>query len=217
MKLAILGTGTVGRTLAAGFAAHGHDVVVGTRDPASTRSRPDWSVWPHGAEPPPLASYAQATRGAEVVVTAVAGNVAAEVLAGAGDLSGTVVLDPSNPLDFSRGFPPSLSVCNHDSVAEVLQRAYPETRVVKALNTVNAALMLDPGRLAGGDHTMFLAGDDADARAVVRRLLEEAGWTDLIEFDSLSAARGMEMWLPLWVRLMQQLGHADFNLKVVRP
>lgn len=210
MQLAILGTGAVGRRLAAGFAASGHDVVLGTRDPEATRARDDWSG------DLPLATYADATRGADVVVTAVAGNVAAEVLAAAGDLTGKVVLDPSNPLDFSQGFPPSLGVCNTDSVAEQLQRAHPEARVVKALNTVNNALMLDPGQLAGGDHTMFLAGDDADARAVVRRLLEEAGWTDLIEFDTLSAARGMEMWLPMWVRLMQQLGHGDFNIKVVR-
>lgn len=210
MQLAILGTGAVGRRLAAGFAASGHDVVLGTRDPEATRARDDWSG------DLPLATYADATQGADVVVTAVAGNVAAEVLAAAGDLTGKVVLDPSNPLDFSQGFPPSLGVCNTDSVAEQLQRAHPEARVVKALNTVNNALMLDPGQLAGGDHTMFLAGDDADARAVVRRLLEEAGWTDLIEFDTLSAARGMEMWLPMWVRLMQQLGHGDFNIKVVR-
>lgn len=210
MQLAILGTGAVGRRLAAGFAASGHDVVLGTRDPGATRARDDWSG------DLPLATYADATRGADVVVTAVAGNVAAEVLAAAGDLTGKVVLDPSNPLDFSQGFPPSLGVCNTDSVAEQLQRAHPEARVVKALNTVNNALMLDPGQLAGGNHTMFLAGDDADARAVVRRLLEEAGWTDLIEFDTLSAARGMEMWLPMWVRLMQQLGHGDFNIKVVR-
>lgn len=210
MQLAILGTGAVGRRLATGFAAAGHDVVLGTRDPDATRARDDWTG------DLPLATYADATRGADVVVTAVAGNVAADVLAAAGDLTGKVVLDPSNPLDFSQGFPPSLGVCNTDSVAEQLQRAHPEARVVKSLNTVNNALMLDPGQLAGGDHTMFLAGDDADARAVVRGLLEEAGWTDVIEFDTLSAARGMEMWLPMWVRLMQQLGHADFNIKVIR-
>lgn len=211
MKLAILGTGSVGRTLGTAFAAAGHDVVLGTRDPAVTRNREGWS------SELTLASYADAAAGADVVVTAVAGVVAEEVLASAGDLTGKVVLDVCNPLDGSQGFPPTLSVSNTDSMAERLQRAFPEARVVKALNTVNAAVMVAPRSLADGDHTMFLAGGDEDARAVVRRLLEELGWTDVVEFDTLEAARGMEMWLPLWIRLMMRLGHADFNIKVVRP
>jgi len=100
-------------------------------------------------------------------------------------------------------------------MAEQIQRAYPAARVVKALNTVNAAVMVEPSRLPS-ETTMFLAGDDADARAVVRGLLGELGWSDLVEFESLEAARGLEMWLPLWVRLMGNLGTADFNLKLVR-
>jgi len=126
-----------------------------------------------------------------------------------------VLLDVANPLDFSAGFPPTLSVKDTDSLAEQIQRAHPEARVVKSLNTVNGAVMVDPARLAEPT-TVFVAGDDAEARAVVRDLLVELGWSDVVEFPALDAARGLEMWLPLWVRLMGTLGTADFNLKLVR-
>jgi predicted dinucleotide-binding enzyme len=211
MRLAVFGTGSAGQTLAAGFARAGHDVVLGTRDPDATRAREGWT------STLPLAAYADAAAGARVVVLAVAGLGAEAALAAAGDLTGTVVLDVSNPLDFSAGFPPTLSVKDTDSLAERLQRAHPEAHVVKSLNTVNAALMVDPASLADADHTMFLAGDDASARATVRGLLTDLGWVDVIEFEALEVARGMEMWLPLWIRLMQRLGHAHFNLKLVRP
>lgn len=210
MKLAVLGTGAVGQTLAAGFARIGHDVAIGTRDPAATAAREEWS------SDLPLATYADAAGGADVIVLAVGGSVALETLAAAGDLAGKVVIDVTNPLDFSQGFPPTLSVKDTDSLAEMLQRAHPDARVVKTLNTVNAGLMVDPGALAGGDHTMFLAGNDPSARALVRGLLGDLGWSDVVELEGLEAARGLEMWLPLWVRLMQNLGTAQFNLKLVR-
>lgn len=210
MKLAVFGTGTVGQTLGAAFVGLGHEVVLGTRDPEVTAAREGWS------SDLPLEAYAGAAAGAEVVVVAVSGGVALAALAAGGDLAGKVILDVSNPLDFSGGFPPTLSVSNTDSVAEQLQRAHPEAHVVKSLNTVNAGLMVAPASLADGDHTIFVAGDDAEARAVVRELLEGLGWSDVVEFEALDAARGLEMWLPLWVRLMQKLGHAHFNLKLVR-
>ncbi len=131
---------------------------------------------------------------------------------GAERLAGKVVLDLANPLDFSAGFPPTLAVKDTDSLAEQIQRAFPEARVVKALNTVNASVMVDPSRVGDGGTTMFAASDDAEARAVVVGLLQQIGWRDVIEFDQLSAARGMEMWLPMWVRLMGTLGTADFNI-----
>jgi predicted dinucleotide-binding enzyme len=208
MKLAVLGTGTVGTTLGAAFAAAGHEVTLGTRDPAATAERGDFTL--------PLATFAHAVAGSDVVVLAVSGQVAESVLMEAGDLGDRVVVDVTNPLDFSLGFPPTLTVKDTDSMAEVLQRAHPEARVVKTLNTVNAGLMVNPGALNDGDHTMFLAGDDAAARDVVRGLLYALGWSDIVEFEALEAARGLEMWLPLWVRLMQNLGTAQFNLKLVR-
>ncbi len=210
MRLAILGTGSVGQTLGTAFAAAGHDVVLGTRDPEATRARDGWS------SELALATYADAAVSAEVLVTAVSGTAALEVLAAAGDIAGKVVLDVSNPLDFSQGFPPTLSVANTDSLAEQLQRAFPAARVVKALNTLTASLMVDPRSLAGGEHSIFVAGDDESARAVVSGLLRELGWSDVVEFGALEAARGLEMWLPLWLRLMGALGTANFNIKVVR-
>jgi predicted dinucleotide-binding enzyme len=210
MRLAVFGTGTVGQTLGTAFAELGHDVVLGTRDPEETKGRKGWS------SELPLAAYADAAAGADVVVTAVSGAGALDALAAAGDLSGKVILDVSNPLDSSGGFPPTLSVCNTDSLAEQLQKAHPGARVVKSLNTVTAGLMVAPASLADGDHTIFLAGDDAEARTVVNGLLTGLGWTDIVEFEALDAARGLEMYLPLWLRLMGALGHAGFNIKVVR-
>lgn len=207
MKIAVIGTGSAGQALAGGFRRIGHDVVTGTRDPDATAARDDWG----GGE---LAAYAAASTGADLVVNATGGGVSLEALAQV-DLDGKVLLDVANPLDFSAGFPPTLSVKDTDSLAEQIQRAHPEARVVKSLNTVNGAVMVDPARLAEPT-TIFVAGDDAGARALVRGLLQELGWSDIVEFDALEAARGLEMWLPLWVRLMGTLGTADFNLRLVR-
>jgi predicted dinucleotide-binding enzyme len=154
-----------------------------------------------------------------VLVNATPGQASAEALAGAGgaDLDGTVVLDVANPLDFSAGFPPSLTVANTDSLAESLQRAFPRLRVVKALNTVTSAVMVGPGRL-GEASSLFMAGDDADAKATVVDVLASLGWDrdQIFDLGGLAAARGTEGYLLLWVRLMQALGTADFNVRVVR-
>ena len=123
----------------------------------------------------------------------------------------------ANPLDFSQGFPPTLSVKDTDSLAEQIQRAFPDAKVVKSLNTVTASVMVDPGSVGDGDTTVFAAGDDAEARRRSSGCSAELGWRDVVELDGLQNARGLEMWLPLWVRLMGTLGTAEFNLKLVRP
>ena len=123
--------------------------------------------------------------------------------------------DLSNPLDHSQGFPPLLSVCNDDSLAERIQRAHPGAKVVKTLNTVTAAVMVRPTDVGGGDHTMFVAGEDDDAKATVRSLLEAFGWRDVIDLGGLRGARAMEMYLPLWLQLMGARGTPMFNVKVV--
>jgi hypothetical protein len=135
---------------------------------------------------------------------------------GTDHLAGTVLLDVSNPLDGSAGFPPTLSVKDTDSLAEQIQRAFPDAQVVKSLNSVNASVMVDPASLGDGDTTIFVAGDEAGARATVRGLLEELGWRDVVELDGLSNARGLEMYVALWVRLMGALGTPRFNIKLVR-
>jgi predicted dinucleotide-binding enzyme len=215
MKIAVLGTGSVGRTIAPALAALGHEVAIGTRDPDATRGREDWA----GAVTDlPLKPYAEVAASADLVVNATNGDgsLAAKGAVGSDQLAGKVLLDLANPLDFSSGFPPTLSVKDTDSLAEQIQRAFPDLRVVKALNTVTAAVMVDPSRVGDGGTTAFAASDDAEARALVVGLLEELGWRDVVQFEELSAARGLEMYLPLWVRLMGRLGTADFNLKLVR-
>jgi predicted dinucleotide-binding enzyme len=209
MRIAVIGSGVVGRTLGNAFRRLGHDVVVGTRDPEATAARDEWA-----GHDLPLSTLAEAGVGADLVVNATTGSASLEALAKV-DLDGKVLIDVSNPLDFSEGFPPTLTVKDTDSLAEQIQRAHPEARVVKTLNTVNAAIMVHPGSLPETS-TMFLAGDDPLARETVRELLGDLGWVDIIEFPTLDGARGLEMWLPLWVRLMGALGTAEFNLRLVR-
>jgi 8-hydroxy-5-deazaflavin:NADPH oxidoreductase len=213
MRIAVIGTGVAGRTLAQGFQGAGHDVVVGTRDPGETSRREEWVGL--GVPLQPLATVAAQ---ADVVVNATNGGASLSALGeiGSGHLAGKVIVDVANPLDFSQGFPPTLSVKDTDSLAEQIQRAFPDARVVKALNTMTASVMVDPGSVGDGDTTVFAASDDADARQVVVGLLRELGWVDIVELDGLQNARGLEMWLPLWVRLMGTLGTAEFNLKIVR-
>ncbi len=226
MKIAVLGTGTVGRTLAGRAASLGHDVAIGTRDPQATLARTDtdamgnapYSAWQADHADVALLPFADAAAHGELVVNASSGGASLEVLrlAGAENLAGKVLVDVANPLDFSNGFPPSLSVKDTDSLAEQIQRAFPDAKVVKTLNTLNAALMVDPAELAGGDHTIFVSGDDAGAKATVTELLGSFGWKDIIDLGDLSTARGAEMLLPIWLRLMNTLGTPAFNFKIVR-
>ncbi len=225
MKIAVLGTGNVGQTVAGRLAELGHEVTVGTRDPEVTlaRSAPDqmgrppFRAWAEQWPNIPLATYADAASTAELVVNATSGAATLAVLeqAGAENLAGKVLIDIANPLDFSRGMPPTLIVKDTDSLGEQVQRAFPTARVVKTLNTLTASLMVHPETL-GEPTTVFVSGDDADAKALVTRLLQSFGHTDVIDLGGIDTARGTEMWLPLWLRLMGSLGTPAFNLKVVR-
>lgn len=224
MDIAVLGTGSVGRTVAAALDRLGHDVRMGTRDPAVTlaRAEPDgtgdpFAAWHAEHSGVRLATFADAAAAAEVVVHASSGAAALEVLgqAGAAHLAGKPLLDLSNPLDFSGGFPPSLLVKDTDSLGEQIQRAFPEARVVKTLNTLAAALMVDPASLPGPT-TVFVSGGDVEAKRVATGLLAELGHTDVLDLGGIETARGVEMYLPLWLRVMGALGTADFNLHLVR-
>jgi predicted dinucleotide-binding enzyme len=226
MKIAVLGTGIVGQALAGRLAGLGHEVVVGTRDVAATlaRTEPDgmgnapYAVWAQSHPDVSLATFAGAAAGAELVVNATNGSASIAVLtaAGAENLAGKVVLDIANPLDYSAGFPPTLFVKDTDSLGEQIQRAFPTARIVKALNTMNAHLMVDPKRLAGGDHSAFVSGNDVDAKQTVTALLESFGHTDVIDLGDITTARGTEMVLPVWIRLMGAFNSPYFNFKIVR-
>lgn len=227
MKIAILGTGMVGQTLAAKLDSIGHDVVIGTRDVAGTLARetgdvygnPPYRTWAAAHPGVRLETLAGAAAHGEVVINALAGAgaLAGLALAGEANLAGKILLDLSNPLDFSRGMPPSLFVVNTDSLAEQIQQRFPATRVVKTLNTVNAYLMVDPQQLAGGDHTMFVSGNDVDARhRVAGWLTEWFGWRDVIELGDITTARGTEMVLALWARVWGALNTPMFAFRVVR-
>jgi predicted dinucleotide-binding enzyme len=226
MKVGILGTGSVGRALAEGFARIGDEPMIGTRDVDAlmARTEPDrpgampFRTW-HDEHPDiAVRAFADSGRHGEMLVNSTAGNssVAALRAAGAAEMDGTVVIDASNPLDFSGGFPPSLFVSNTDSLAETIQREFPGIRVVKAWNTVTAALMTNPKLVADGDHSLPICGHDGVAKASVKELLERFGWTDVIDLGDLTAARAMESYLPIWLRLMQTLETPLFNTKVVR-
>jgi predicted dinucleotide-binding enzyme len=211
----MLGTGVVGQTLGRRLVGLGHQVMMGSRQAGNEKAKA-W-VGEAGADAS-AGTFADAAAFGELVVNATAGGVSLAVLeaAGADALAGKVVVDVSNPLDFSHGMPPTLTVCNTDSVGEQIQARFAEARVVKTLNTVNADVMVHPEIVAGG-HTMFLCGNDADAKAEVRALLESFGWPagDLLDLGDIGAARGMEMYLPLWLRLWGATGTGHLNVKVV--
>jgi len=226
MKIAVLGTGSVGRAQAAGLAALGHGVVVGTRDPGATLARtepdafgnPPFKVWLEAHPRIGLGSLAEAAAQGEVIVNAINGGGTLQALESAGEenLAGKVLIDIANPLDFSTGMPPSLLVANDDSLGEQVQRRFPDVKVVKALNTMNALLQVAPGQLADGDHTAFVSGDDADAKQTVTDLLASLGWKDVIDLGDITTARGTEMYLALWTRLYMVLPSPMFSIKVVR-
>ena len=216
MKITVLGTGAVGRAVAGRLDDLGHAVTMATRDPAATARRGDHADWAAAHHGVGLAAFGESASGVDLVVNALGGDIALGVLAEIGaDLAGRVLVDLSNPLDHSHGFPPRLFVKDDDSLAEQVQRAHPDARVVKTLNTMNNRVMVDPASL-GEDTTVFVSGDDQEAKGTVTALLRELGHTDVIDLGGLETARGPEMFLALWVRTAVALGGSDFNIKVVR-
>jgi len=227
MKIGILGTGMVGQTLSGKLVELGHDIMLGTRDVAGTLARsepnqygfPAFSVWQKQNPKVKLGTFADAAKHGEAVINATNGTASLDALhlAGEANLNDKILTDVSNPLDFSKGLPPTLSVCNTDSVGEQIQHAFPGVKVVKTLNTVTVFLMVNPGLVAGGDHTLFVCGNDAAAKTQVSAWLKDRfGWQDMIDLGDITNARGTEMYLPLWLRLWGALGSGMFNVKVVK-
>ena len=214
MKIAVLGTGMVGQALVTRLHDLGHDVALGTRDVDAAKARIADSIDPEIK----LATLPDAAGGAELVILAVQGEAALSTLeaAGAANLDGKILVDITNPLDFTHGFPATLFVKDTDSLAEQIQAAYPAARVVKTLNTLTAELMVNPQLVNDGQHTVFVSGNDVEAKGTVTSVLESFGHTDIIDLGDITTARGTEMLMPIWMRLMGTLGTTMFQFKVVR-
>jgi 8-hydroxy-5-deazaflavin:NADPH oxidoreductase len=215
MKIAVLGTGVVGATIGSKLVSLGHEVKMGSRSAANEKAAA-WASQAGGKAS--HGTFADAAAFGEMVWSCTSGSGALEALsaAGAANLRGKIVVDISNPLDFSKGFPPTLTIANTDSLGESIQRAFPDAKVVKTLNTVNCGVMVDPARVPG-DHDLFVSGNDAEAKRQVAEILRSwFGWKSVIDLGDISTARATEAYLLLWVRLYGALKTADFNLKIVR-
>ncbi|MCL4823820.1 MAG: NAD(P)-binding domain-containing protein [Anaerolineales bacterium] len=195
MNIGMLGTGMVGQAIGSRLVELGHNVMMGSRSAANENAR----AWVRSRGQ--LASH---------------GSLSALEFPRRSDLNGKILVDLANPLDFSRGMPPTLTVCNVDSLGEQIQRAHPLLRVVKALNTVNVELMAHP-ELLHGPHDAFICGNDLEAKAEATRILNEwFGWKSVIDLGDISNSRGLEMALPLWISLQKKLGTNIFNFKIVK-
>ncbi|MFM2267939.1 MAG: hypothetical protein RL757_1380 [Bacteroidota bacterium] len=223
MKIAVFGTGSVGQALANRLAGLSHSVAMGTRNVENALARDTKDVYGTptvtefvNANPTiSLKTYADAAKDAAVIVLATKGDGAQAALASAGNIEGKIVLDITNPLDFSKGFPPTLFLSNDTSLGEVLQAAFPKTHIVKSLNTMYNGLMVNP-RSLGEDSTVFVSGNDADAKAVIVQILKEFGWkdTEILDLGDITTARGTESLLPIWLRIFGATQNGFFNFKV---
>ena len=225
MQIGVLGTGIVGQTLGLKLVQLEHKVMIGTRDPAkldepkgrgpSARSLRDWLL--EAGTSASIGTFHDASIYGEVIINALSGAASLEVLQAVGEehLNGKTLIDASNPIDFSRGFPPTLFVKDTDSLGEILQRAFPKMRLVKTLNTMTASLMVDPNQVGNGDHTVFLSGNDDEAKGLVTELLYELGWRDILDLGDISTARGTEMMLSIGHAVMRALSPSEIAFKVV--
>ena len=215
MRIGILGTGVVGKTLGTRLAKLGNDVKMGSRKAGGEKAKA-WAKDAGGKSSE--GTFAEAAAHGEMVFNCTAGAASLEALhaAGAKNLEGKTLVDVSNPLDFSKGMPPSFIICNTDSLGEQIQRAFPTAHVVKSLNTVTAAVMADPS-IIPGVHDMFVSGNDAKAKAQVINLLKTGfGWKEVIDLGDIGGARAQEMLLALWVRLYMKLQTPNVNVRVAR-
>jgi predicted dinucleotide-binding enzyme len=214
MKIGILGSGRVGQTLGSKLLEQGHEVRLGARNPGKLA---EWLE--NSGNRASAGSLAEAAAFGELLFNCTTGRGSLEALAaaGAGNLGSKVLVDVANPLDFSKGMLPTLSVCNDDSLGEQIQRAYPKLRVVKALNTINAMLMINPRQLADGNHDLPICGNDEQAKQQVTRLLQDDfGWKTVIDLGDITGSRATEMYLIFWFRLRDRFETPIINTKIVK-
>lgn len=216
MKIGILGTGMVGTTIGSKLVKLNHEVKIGSR----AADNPKASEWAKQAGAnASQGTFTDAAAFGEIIFNCTKGDASLAALqqAGTQNLAGKILIDVANPLDFSKGMPPILipEFTNISSLGEEIQKAFPETKVVKTLNTVNCNLMVD-ANLVAGEHDLFICGNDNAAKEQVKRLLrEEFNWASIIDLGDITNSRATEMILPLWVRLYGYLQTPNFNIKVV--
>ncbi len=216
-KISVLGTGMVGKAIASKLIQLGYQVMMGSR----TNNNEKALAWV--AENGNLAStgtFADAAAFGELVFNCTKGEITLEVFkqAGTENFKGKTILDISNALDFSKGMPPTLNpeYCNTNSLGEAIQQLLPEAHVVKSLNIVTADVMVNANK-SGGDVTMFVSGNNAEAKTQAVTILNQFGWTDIIDLGDISSARGTEMMLPVWLRVYGAFKSPYFGFKIVRP
>jgi 8-hydroxy-5-deazaflavin:NADPH oxidoreductase len=200
MKVGVLGSGDVGKRLAGGFATRGNEVILGTRSPGN----PELTKWASGVKGKvSLGTFADAARQGQLLVLAVHGESALTVLdaAGKANFAGKVLIDVTNPLDMSKGMPPSLFVGTTDSLGERVQHALPSAKVVKAFNTVGNGQMVDPHVKGQSRLELLIAGNDAAAKRQVTEIVKSFGWAGTIDAGGIEASRYLEALVPLWVRV----------------
>lgn len=228
-KIAIIGTGNVAQTLASKFSGLGHNVMLGTRnvnDKLTNTAKdmygnPPFSEWYAANKNMKIGTFSEAAAFGEIVLNATHGANSLDALrmAEAKNLKGKILIDVANPLDFTKGMPPGLlsSLSNNNSLGEEIQKTFPDARVVKTFNTMWCGLMVNPGMVNGGDHNIFICGNNADAKNTVKDILKSFGWIEknIIDLGELSAARGTEMYLPIWVQIRGAINNGAFNIKIV--
>jgi 8-hydroxy-5-deazaflavin:NADPH oxidoreductase len=226
MKIGVIGTGFVGQMLSEKLSKTGNDVMIGTRDIDSLMSRddkdylgrPPFREWSKSHPDIKVGLFKDAASLGEVIVNAANGAGTMDALNSAGkeNLSGKVILDVSNPLDFSKGMPPSFLISNTDSLGELIQRTFPDAKVVKSLNTMNGYIMVNPSFIPG-DHNVFTSGNDEEAKTVVKDILKSFGWKEenMIDLGDITTSRGTEQMVALWVRVMGALNTPMFNFNIV--
>jgi predicted dinucleotide-binding enzyme len=223
MKIGIIGSGAVAQTLGKRLIGLGHDLVLGTRDPDKLDDKKMFAAtlreWRSQTdERARVGTFKEAAAHGELLINATAGEVSLDALklAAADKVGAKVLIDVANELDHSKGMPPRALASQERCLAEKIQAAFPHLKVVKSLNTIGAPVMVDPKALGGGDHTVFVSGNDADAKATVVALLKSFGWTDVLDLGDLSSARGPEMYMGMWIRLWGATKTPMLNIKVVR-
>ena len=217
MKIGVLGTGMVGDTIGSKLVELGHSVMMGSRSKSNEKLLAFVSKNNGKAS---AGTFAEAASFGEILFNCAKGEASIDILKSAreNNLNGKILVDIANPLDFSKGMPPSLSVVNTNSLGEEIQKAFPGLKVVKALNTIWCGIMVNPAMIGGGDHHTFLSGNDADAKQKVKEILISFGWLEknIIDLGDITTARGTEMYLALWLRIMGTVRNGAFNIKIVR-